>query len=271
MKAVTLIAWSCRLRRPGSVVTPSVRSLALVLVCLLVLSATRDAVTVAGGPALASAVVGAGLLAAAMNAAVVMRDLDAARRGALRYYGFTAVDFLILYAVASLPLTVLEAACGMLVLDLPGWSDGGTFGLLLTAWMPMTALVAIGADRLRSAGAAAAWSGRGAGMGFGGLRLGGPRRRLPALCFVYLRSASWWPVACVCGFGALIVYAMGRFGLSPVVGVYVAGAYTATTVVCVLAEADDTPSSRCARSYHSIADAELRRAKLVLVLPVLAV
>ncbi|WP_187271271.1 hypothetical protein [Actinomyces ruminicola] len=232
MRALSLIAVACRLHRPGLVLTPSVRSFALALVFVLVWTATRGAVTVADSLARSLTVAGLGLLVAAANASALLRDLDTARRGALRYYGFGPADFLALYAVMSLPLTALGAVAA-------DWL--GRVGI--APGLPMTRLkLRIGA-RLRS--------------------------RVSSLCVVYLCSASWLPTILVAAVGVVSAYALGRFGQSVFVGVFVAGAYLAATVIGVLAEVDDTPSARYARSRYAIADAELRRAKLALALPLL--
>ena len=300
MRALNLIAVACRLHRPGLVLTPSVRSFWLALVFVLVWTATRGAVTVADSLARSLTVAGLGLLVAAANASALLRDLDAVRRGALRYYGFGPADFLALYAVASLPLTALEAACGMLALDFPGWPDVSRFGLLLAAWTAATASVTVAAERFRGVDIAGGWSVPGAGAGRGadttdlgnmgvrrgsavrgapmapsarlrrrlplGARLG---RRLPALGFAYLRSASRWPVLAAAAEGVLIAYVLGRLGQPLSAGVYASGAYLAATIICVLAEVDDTAAARFARSRYAIADAELRRVKFTLALPLL--
>ncbi|WP_168708139.1 hypothetical protein [Actinomyces procaprae] len=165
----------------------------------------------------------------------------------------------------SLPLTALEAVCGTLVLDFPGWSEPGRFGLLLAAWTVTTALGAVAADWLGRVGIAP-----GLPMTRLKLRIGARlRSRVSSLCVVYLCSASWLPTILVAAVGVVSAYALGRFGQSVFVGVFVAGAYLAATVIGVLAEVDDTPSARYARSRYAIADAELRRVKLALALPLL--
>ncbi|SDN74765.1 hypothetical protein SAMN05216355_11268 [Actinomyces ruminicola] len=248
------------------VLTRAVRSLMVVLVCVLVWAATWGAVMVTGGISQSLTVAGIAVVVAVMNASVLLRDLDPIRRGALRYYGFTGTDFCVLYAVMSLPLTVLEAACGMLALGFPEWSDASRFGLLLAAWTVTTALVTVAVD----------WLGRvGIAPGLPMLRLrlrigGGPRNRIASLRMVYLCSASWLPPILVAAVGVVIAYALGRFGQSASVGVFVAGGYLAATVIGVLAEVDDTPAARYARSRYAVADAELRRVKLTLALPLLA-
>lgn len=260
-----MIAWACRLRRPGIIFTPSVCSFALVLVAILVVASTRGTVTVTGVPAQALVVGGAGVPLAALNASMLLRDINATRDAALRYYGFGPADFLALYAVMSLPLTALEAVCGTLVVDFPGWSEPGRFGLLLAAWTVTTALGAVAADWLGRVGIAP-----GLPMTRLKLRIGARlRTRVSSLCVVYLCSASWLPTILVAAVGVVSAYALGRFGQSVFVGVFVAGAYLAATVIGVLAEVDDTPSARYARSRYAIADAELRRAKLALALPLL--
>ncbi|WP_159097667.1 MULTISPECIES: hypothetical protein [unclassified Actinomyces] len=300
MRALNLIAVACRLHRPGLVLTPSVRSFALALVFVLVWTATRSAVTVTGSLARSLTVAGLGVLVAAANASALLRDLDVALRGALRYYGFGSADFLMLYAFASLPLTALEAACGMLALEFPGWSDARRFGLLLAAWTAATALVTAAAERLRGVDIVGELPVPRAGAGRGtdttdmenvGVRRtsavrGAPmasnarlrcrlplgarlRRRLPALGFAYLRSASRWPVLAAAAEGVLIAYVLGRLDQPLSAGVYVAGAYLAATVICVLSEVDDTAAARFARSRYGVADAELRRVKLALTLPLL--
>lgn len=289
MRAPTLIVWACRLRRPGIVFTPSVRSLALVLVFVLLWTASRGAVTVVGGAAQLLTVLGVGVVAAVLNASVLLRDLGPIRRGALRYYGFGLADFIVLYAVAALPLTVLEAACGTLVLDLPGWSEPSRFGMLLAAWTATTALTTAAVDRLRGGDAAAGWPVPTAGAGPGAcatpdsrVRRGGalrslrqapsagPRRRLPVLGFNYLRSASRWPLLIAAAEGVLVAYVLGRLGQPLATGVYVAGVYLVATVICVLAEVDDTVAARFSRSRYAITDAELWLAKLILAGPLLA-
>ncbi|PHP51860.1 hypothetical protein [Actinomyces ruminis] len=265
MRVLTLIGAACRLRRPGVVFTPAVRSLEVVLVCVLIWAATRGAVTVIGNAAQAATVAGVGVVVAGTNASALLRDLDPLRRGALRYYGFGPADFLVLYAAAAMPLTVLEAACGMLALGFPEWSDASRFGLLLAAWTAATALVTAAADRIGRADIAP-------GIPMEPLRIGArPRNRLASLCVVYLCSASRWPLLLAAATGLLSAYALGRFGQSAVVGVFVAGVYLAATVIGVLAEVDDTAAARYARSRYAITDAELRRAKLALVLPLLIV
>ncbi|QHO91134.1 hypothetical protein CWT12_07075 [Actinomyces sp. 432] len=265
MRALKLVAWACSLRSPGLVFAPSVRSFALALMLVLIWAATRGEVIITGGLARSLTVAGLGALVAVANASALLRDLDSARRGALRYYGFRPADFLALYAVMSLPLTALEAVCGTLVLDFPGWSEPGRFGLLLAAWTVTTALGAVAADWLAHVGIAP-----GLPMTRLKLRIGARlRSRVSSLCVVYLCSASWLPTILVAAVGVVSVYALGRFGQSVFVGVFVAGAYLAATVIGVLAEVDDTPSARYARSRYAIADAELRRAKLALALPLL--